>query len=666
MFLDLLEKKFRYVIDNTAFSGSRLHFYVESDRELTKDDQTQIEKIFVCIWKYFAKRRHDAPPKATLELLLSDMISPELLAIAVNGYNAYGESVLAWAASSGLASGVELLINAGADINRRDLRSTVSVLYHAIDNRLNREKTGDPVAVVECLLKHGANPLLPCYLKPNPRFLEETQDMHAFQYARRMGHLSILKALQNYAKEDIFEVYLNGKTPLYYAIAHKQISEALWLIDSEVDINHRDKQSGNTYLMQACETENILPIIHKLLEKKISLNDVNHSDHTPLQLAAKRPFGKEYVERLLEAGANKNELFWKGHTMLMHTLCWKDEKSIQALLADETLDIDEQTADGETALMIAVKKNFYVKEIINRGANPDLKDNSGRSAVFYVGEEETLKLLIDANVNLNLLVKGSERFWSTKDSVLHHLINVGSRMYKILIELLARKAFTNEVINFLDTSYRCTVLQRIYEDFSKHRYVSEQQEIAKLLLKAGASPKITLYERCLHETFYYPEKGLKIHSLTPMISSYIFALQAAAYARILHILDGDALQDILLTVDSKEKNWSVNHSEVLPAQQVLCNIAVRIVHPVYYREEQNPYDKLYDSDPIYSDEACVKVITNLLEEYRKDLTVLMHLLAEKGQISREEFLTVFSIQTPVNETTLVETEEASASPTMMN
>ena len=164
----------------------------------------------------------------------------------------------------------------------------------------------------------------------------------------------ILKSTPNL----IDEVNGNGETPLLIAVHNNQIDIAKLLIDAGADVNKQDAKKDSAYLYAGAEgrTE-ILSYI------------LSHSQ--PNQQITNR-FGGNALIPAAE----------KGHL-----------ENVKLLLADKNVDINHQNNYGYTALIEAVAlrdgSQVYqdiVSELLKHGADPDIKDNYGKSAKDYAHE----------------------------------------------------------------------------------------------------------------------------------------------------------------------------------------------------------------------------------------------------------------------------------------
>jgi ankyrin repeat protein len=165
--------------------------------------------------------------------------------------------------------------------------------------------------------------------------------------AAGFGHVKILALLNQYgcdmnAKSGIFE-----RTPLLYAVQSRKLDAIDYLISIGVNVNKSLPEGGISPLHEAIHLRYV-DVVYKLLSAKtVKINKKNHSGESPLFYAAKKDVHEAFLA-LLKAGADCNV---------------KDE-------------------DGNTVLMVALSHGMkYIKPLIARGANPNIKNNRDETAV---------------------------------------------------------------------------------------------------------------------------------------------------------------------------------------------------------------------------------------------------------------------------------------------
>jgi ankyrin repeat protein len=120
------------------------------------------------------------------------------------------------------------------------------------------------------------------------------------------------------------------------------------------------------------------------------------NDDTPLMLAIRNDYSIEFIQKLLDKGADVNAENLDEDTPLLEAM-YGDEHEIEIvrLLLDKGANINVQNEDGRTALMYAVINSHIesVKLLLERGANKTIEDENGKTALEYATSEEIRALL---------------------------------------------------------------------------------------------------------------------------------------------------------------------------------------------------------------------------------------------------------------------------------
>ncbi|MGO3573607.1 MAG: ankyrin repeat domain-containing protein [Pseudolactococcus laudensis] len=172
------------------------------------------------------------------------------------------------------------------------------------------------------------------------------------------GDIEKTKEILNSSDYQIDEINEKSETPLLIAVHNNQVAIAKLLIDAGANVNQQDTIQDSPYLYAGAEgrTE-ILSYI------------LTHA--TPDQTVNNR-----YGGNALIPAAEKGHL-----------------ENVKRLLADKRVAINYQNKFGYTALIEAVGlrdgSQVYqdiVAELLRNGANPNIRDNSGRTALDYANQ----------------------------------------------------------------------------------------------------------------------------------------------------------------------------------------------------------------------------------------------------------------------------------------
>lgn len=171
--------------------------------------------------------------------------------------------------------------------------------------------------------------------------------------------------------KDIDKQNEKGETKLLIAVVENDIETAKSLIDKGADVNIQDFKSDSAYLYAGAEGRTEI-LEYMLQYSYIDVSVVNRFGGNTLIPAAE-----------------------KGHL-----------KNVKLLVSDDRIDIDFQNNFGYTALIEAValtngEEVFQeiVKVLIDNGADINLKDNSGLTAIDYArnkGFIEIENILVNA------------------------------------------------------------------------------------------------------------------------------------------------------------------------------------------------------------------------------------------------------------------------------
>lgn len=169
------------------------------------------------------------------------------------------------------------------------------------------------------------------------------------------------------------------------------------LVEAGLDVN---STGGNvrTFLHDASATGNA-DLVKYLISKKAKLNEHDYFHRTPL-LDAHENHHPEIVRLLVEGGADINH--WSGihREKLLHDLILENDTSMTQFFIEHGADIYDLNANGDSALLLAVKKNNLdlVKLLIAKGARVNEKSmySSPLLEACAAGNDEAAALLLEA------------------------------------------------------------------------------------------------------------------------------------------------------------------------------------------------------------------------------------------------------------------------------
>ena len=159
---------------------------------------------------------------------------------------------------------------------------------------------------------------------------------------------------------------------------------------------------GRTALSWAAQRRDY-SVMKLLLRNKADIHKTDSQQRSPIFWAA-RGGSPQCVRLLLEHGADINQVDYCGSSLL-HEVCYMPENTeFLDLVLQNQPKIDNQSGDGDTALLIALEDREFcmATKLIHYGANIHIKENSGHNAlsvaVLY-NEHPMIRLLLDRNAD---------------------------------------------------------------------------------------------------------------------------------------------------------------------------------------------------------------------------------------------------------------------------
>ena len=278
-----------------------------------------------------------------------------------------------------------------------------------------------------------------------------------------------------------------GNTPLFCIEDLNQI-EIEYLINSGANINHQNN-FGNTVLHKCYS----IPTIKKLLELGIDITIKNKDGLTAKELSKRehqnqktniiQDFEDKLSQQLFYTIQTNNieelkELIEKGANVNIKNeynytpLHYSRSSEITKLLLGTGANPNSQTMNGDTPLHYAETKEI-TKLLLESGANPNIQNKYGYTPLHFVRTEEITKLLLEAGANPNSQTNNGDTplFCAKTEEII-----------KLLVESGANINHQNSVGN--------TPL-----------HAADTKEKIKLLLELGADSNIKNYSRYTVKTY---------------------------------------------------------------------------------------------------------------------------------------------------------------------
>lgn len=190
-------------------------------------------------------------------------------------------------------------------------------------------------------------------------------------------------------------------------------------VEQGADVNA--KKSEGWHALQLAAKRGDIEIVRYLLDKGAEINAENNGGVTALGSAAFRGY-TDIVNLLLERGADVNAGSRDEDGTALSCAVAGDHTNLVAILLDKGADINSTNNSGCSVLLTAIDtgRRNSAKYLIARGANVNLEDNVGRTAVGWAETQhdlEMVKLLQDAGATASSSTKQMAQLTEGLDNV---------------------------------------------------------------------------------------------------------------------------------------------------------------------------------------------------------------------------------------------------------
>lgn len=190
-----------------------------------------------------------------------------------------------------------------------------------------------------------------------------------------------------------------NQTALELAVLNNDVAAAEFLLKNGADVNHRVNGEGYLLMLKNYQSQ----MTSALLKYKPDFSADSTEEQTLLMKATVR-LNAELVDALIKDGFDVNARDKEGNTALLYlaealrfypsmapAALGEAYKNIVTLLVDKGADINAQDNGGNTLLMKVAKMKTPAYQTILRvlnelGANPNMRDQYGKTAADYAGE----------------------------------------------------------------------------------------------------------------------------------------------------------------------------------------------------------------------------------------------------------------------------------------
>jgi len=189
----------------------------------------------------------------------------------------------------------------------------------------------------------------------------------------------------------------NGKTALMVAAKQGDNDRIRDLIAKGADVN-RTNHNGGTPIMYAALSGSS-ETVSLLLRQEADVDAAAKNGWTALMIATVKGY-VDIAQLLLEHGARPNRPDTYSWTPLMRAVYERRLPMVRLLAGHPGTEVNQRGENGVTALHLAVAKGgaAIARLLLERGADPGIADDSGRTAVDFArknNNSELVRLMTD-------------------------------------------------------------------------------------------------------------------------------------------------------------------------------------------------------------------------------------------------------------------------------
>jgi ankyrin repeat protein len=258
--------------------------------------------------------------------------------------------------------------------------------------------------------------------------------------------VNTLEAILMPAPSSTFIINYHKKTPLIWAAeqGHIAVVQHLLSVGAEVnasDFNPDSNQSQKTTALLYAVINRHSEVVTELLKAKADVNIHNNHGSSPL-IQACRKGEIEIVKELIRAGAKVSPKQKRPRSTPLQAAIGAGQLEIAILLLDEGANIDQEDALCRTALMFAVRETSLtsIRLLLKRGAQINFQTKDGTSALMSacMGDKhdiEVVKELVQAGADVNLkdengrtALDRASKYKNTRKATIAFLESVGAKL----------------------------------------------------------------------------------------------------------------------------------------------------------------------------------------------------------------------------------------------
>ena len=346
-----------------------------------------------------------------------------------------GTSDVADAAMNKNKAQVRTLIQQTADVNAAQADGTTALMWAV---------SIDDAEMVDALLAAGADVKIANRDGANPLYV-----------ACSNGNAPLVEKLLRAGADPNGAVLVGGELPLMVAARTGNPEAVKSLLDHGAKVNATEPTRGTTALMWAAE-QNHPAIIKVLVEKGADVN---------LTAKIEKPFKQTGLTYAMKLDGKVG-----GLPAIAYAAREGAIDAVKALL-DAKADVNKQTADLSTALLISIQNGHYdvARYLVDHGADPNIANDKGWTPLYLAVKHRTIE-------TGSIPVPHAEQALDFIKVLLERNVNVNARL-----------GFDTEIRN----GQRATWLNERGATAFLRAALCGDVEVMKLLLAKGADPNIT-------------------------------------------------------------------------------------------------------------------------------------------------------------------------------
>lgn len=210
---------------------------------------------------------------------------------------------------------------------------------------------------------------------------------------------------------------------IHYALRDYESYEKIRRLFKQCD-NTRERKFQSQRVAERLIKNNDYEQMQMLIEKNIfDVNAYDWEQNTALMVAADSR-KLDFVKLLVEQGANVQAMNDCQYTALHFAALQGDESIVDALFETSRPDINAKNNNRETPLMLAIEEGHaeVVKNLLERGANPNLKNVFGKTAFDLARNKKAIlelllnitdvKRIVEPNANCSMNHSDADKKYS--------------------------------------------------------------------------------------------------------------------------------------------------------------------------------------------------------------------------------------------------------------